>query len=264
MIATGYCPRGPFCAFAHVEAELKNQQRANSASESEFNYESLLMSVLPQSASKETEESLGSNASMTFAGIVLGNANNNSGSREQENKFKNSHVLAEDIGLPVASVANQSKINKFLSEQQQQQKFYAKPIGSEREKPITHQQIQGNYSSENSSSVCSPTLKNSYGGEESVTPISGLGDLNKLDSMIKNQNSSISSESFKTNNRIDTILTSVAMNKSASSVNIVDLEKDKLIQDLKKQTEMSNKLENLCFQYRMVWIFKIYYTTYLC
>lgn len=33
MISTGYCPRGPFCAFAHIEAELKTQ-RTHSASES--------------------------------------------------------------------------------------------------------------------------------------------------------------------------------------------------------------------------------------
>jgi hypothetical protein len=50
MVATGYCPRGPFCAFAHVEAELKNQELVNS----DFDYENLLASVFP----KETEESL--------------------------------------------------------------------------------------------------------------------------------------------------------------------------------------------------------------
>lgn len=29
MITSGYCPRGPFCAFAHVDNELKQQQQAS-------------------------------------------------------------------------------------------------------------------------------------------------------------------------------------------------------------------------------------------
>ena len=41
------------------------------------------------------------------------------------------------------------------------------------------------------------------------------------------------------------------MNSSANS--LLDLEKEKLKQDLLKQTEMSNKLETLCLQYRQVW-----------
>ena len=41
------------------------------------------------------------------------------------------------------------------------------------------------------------------------------------------------------------------MNSSANS--LIDLEKEKLKQDLLKQTEMSNKLETLCLQYRQVW-----------
>lgn len=56
MISTGYCPRGPFCAFAHIEQEMKNQ-RAHSNSESsnsDYTLENFISNVLPNS-SKETD-----------------------------------------------------------------------------------------------------------------------------------------------------------------------------------------------------------------
>lgn len=34
MISTGYCPRGPFCAFAHVDNELKQPRTHSTNSES--------------------------------------------------------------------------------------------------------------------------------------------------------------------------------------------------------------------------------------
>ena len=49
MITTGYCPRGPFCAFAHIEQELKNQ-RTHSTSESsssDYTLENFISNVLP-------------------------------------------------------------------------------------------------------------------------------------------------------------------------------------------------------------------------
>ena len=49
MITTGYCPRGPFCAFAHIEQELKNQ-RAHSTSESsssDYTLENFIANALP-------------------------------------------------------------------------------------------------------------------------------------------------------------------------------------------------------------------------
>ena len=34
MITSGYCPRGPFCAFAHVDNELKQPRAHSTNSES--------------------------------------------------------------------------------------------------------------------------------------------------------------------------------------------------------------------------------------
>ena len=48
-------------------------------------------------------------------------------------------------------------------------------------------------------------------------------------------------------------LSNTVLNLTNSSANsLIDLEKEKLKQDLIKQTEMSNKLETLCLQYRQV------------
>ncbi len=57
MITTGYCPRGPFCAFAHVEQELKNQ-RAHSNSESsssDYTLENFISNALPNKENSENE-----------------------------------------------------------------------------------------------------------------------------------------------------------------------------------------------------------------
>ena len=57
MITTGYCPRGPFCAFAHIEQELKNQ-RAHSTSESsssDYTLENFISNVLPSKENESTE-----------------------------------------------------------------------------------------------------------------------------------------------------------------------------------------------------------------
>lgn len=58
MISTGYCPRGPFCAFAHIEQELKNQ-RAHSNSESsnsDYTLENFISNVLPNSKEGDLDQ----------------------------------------------------------------------------------------------------------------------------------------------------------------------------------------------------------------
>ena len=58
MISTGYCPRGPFCAFAHIEQEMKNQ-RAHSNSESsnsDYTLENFISNVLPNSKDADHDQ----------------------------------------------------------------------------------------------------------------------------------------------------------------------------------------------------------------
>lgn len=50
MISTGYCPRGPFCAFAHLDQELKVQRAQSTSESSDYTLESYIASALPQSA----------------------------------------------------------------------------------------------------------------------------------------------------------------------------------------------------------------------
>jgi hypothetical protein len=49
MITTGYCPRGPFCAFAHIESELKIQRTHSTSESSDYTLENYIPNVLPTS-----------------------------------------------------------------------------------------------------------------------------------------------------------------------------------------------------------------------
>lgn len=92
MITTGYCPRGPFCAFAHIEQELKNQ-RAHSTSESsnsDYTLENFIANVLP---TKENEGAGGEQAD-------LGGANaGSSGSGNAEEAFQFSKFYSEEASV---------------------------------------------------------------------------------------------------------------------------------------------------------------------
>ncbi len=63
-------------------------------------------------------------------------------------------------------------------------------------------------------------------------------------------NSRMSSQSMNKHQLV--VNTNMSNTTTEATSSLVDLEKDKLIQDLKMQTEMSNKLESLCLQYRSV------------
>ena len=85
MITTGYCPRGPFCAFAHIEQELKNQ-RAHSTSESsssDYTLENFISNVLPNKENEMLE-----NIDLNSLTNVL-NAQNDD-SFQQQRQFSNS------------------------------------------------------------------------------------------------------------------------------------------------------------------------------
>ncbi len=47
MVSTGYCPRGTFCAFAHIEQELQRAQSIANSSTSEYTLENFIMMPHP-------------------------------------------------------------------------------------------------------------------------------------------------------------------------------------------------------------------------
>ncbi|RMZ99844.1 E3 ubiquitin- ligase, partial [Brachionus plicatilis] len=201
MISTGYCPRGPFCAFAHVEHELKTQRAHSTASES--------------SSSDYTLES--------FMGNVLA-----------------ADRCANSLSEATISAEGQSQ-------QQSVDKMYNKPIGSERKASQTDEQTTSCSSSPSSASspvqpkseplhvsqsVSPKHLVNSSGGHQEIGLLTGLNSLNGLNG-----------------------LSGIAAAFSGQLAG-VDYEKEKLRQDLVKQSELSNKLELLCCQYRQ-WVDKL-------
>ncbi len=307
MIATGYCPRGPFCAFAHVEAELKNHQRANSASDSEYTLESFITNALPQSTSSTSDDAPGSlnpagadrssfvsktigSSNTTFAGIVLGHGANQSSSNTAQQVASNqeesgmSRTLAQTLAnnqllalVAAATAANNQQL-QIQNDFKQQQMMYTKPIGSERERPRSSQQLGGN-SSGGSSSASSPTIQlNSGGGNYQEMASFSQSDMIKPQGFLQSASKTSSMDSslglgsptgkaitpppgVTLNNGILSIASrvgqgqmgrAVEVSSGGGTLSIANLEKDKLIQDLKMQTEMSNKLESLCLQYRHV------------
>ena len=92
MITTGYCPRGPFCAFAHIEQELKNQ-RAHSTSESsssDYTLENFIANVLP---AKENEGGAGGEHADVGGGANAGSASS------AEEAFQFSKFYSEEASV---------------------------------------------------------------------------------------------------------------------------------------------------------------------
>ncbi len=174
MISTGYCPRGPFCAFAHIEQELKNQ-RAHSNSESsnsDYTLENFISNVLPNSKDADQPQQNGdvsatnivnqnqqqfnnSEDYSSYIEIVSSNlkTNESSLSNTSHNSHSNTNNILIQNGTP--SNINQKNNNLIIPSTQQssstnsnsstatllQQQMLAsansytcKPIGSEREK----------------------------------------------------------------------------------------------------------------------------------
>lgn len=211
------------------------------------------------------------------------------------NLANNSQLLTAAL-LAAAAQQQQQQLQLQAELQLQQQQFYAKPIGAEREKPqpVKGQQFSSATSSSQSSPKPShqtlnspnpmqkPNLDNTNTNNIStITPTNSNPNLNgqleintRSVQLLQKLNSSSVPPSP---NKINPIMqTSLTPNSSASStsvsggsscnnngilsisnsVPVLDLEKEKLIQDLKKQSEMSHKLETLCLQYRQ-WVEKL-------
>ena len=197
MIATGYCPRGPFCAFAHIEAELKNhsQQQRTLSDDSDYNLESF---IHPTPAANRS--------------IGIG-----SNKEDTEEEAEEEEITATNELLACIAAAQQQQMQVLLeaSLAAAAATSFPKPIGSERDNTSTSPK-----------QISSPTSK-------SGVPVSSPN------------------RKFVT----------AALPSSSSSPVFLDSEKERLIGDLRKQSEMCNKLEALCMQYKQVCVcnFKFFF-----
>lgn len=96
---------------------------------------------------------------------------------------------------------------------------------------------------------------NSNTSNQSTSIPLSLSQQQQLQQQLQRQQNLINN--FKSdNNAIGLNGSGAGLSQTTQSSGLIDLEKEKLKQDLIKQTEMSNKLETLCLQYRQ-WVEKL-------
>lgn len=204
MISTGYCPRGPFCAFAHVEHELKTQ-RAHSTSESsnsDYTLENFITNILPS-----VDKAASTHSDMADV--------------KEENKIYNKAIGCErkqNIDDTVSSPSSSSSSSSSPMQQQKQQQDA--PPAQQPQPPTTTQQQTSTTSPKNIELLQQQQ-------QQQQTSLNNLNNLNSINSI-------------------------AALTTAFTNNLVIDYEKEKLRQDLIKQTELSNKLELLCCQYRQV------------
>lgn len=209
MISTGYCPRGPFCAFAHVEQELKTQ-RTHSTSESsssEYTLENFITSGLPTSVSSNLKEE--ANAQMQLKPI----------GSERPAKLVNTSPSLEETGVNTTSSTSSSSTSPTQQQQQQQD--------------LTINTNNTNTDTTGQSSPLQTTRQASQSAKS--TPTGGAGGATTSVADLANL-----------------VLSNPQLSSALQNSLVGDLEKEKLRQDLLRQTELSSKLETLCLQYRQV------------
>ncbi|GAB6021376.1 hypothetical protein CHUAL_003983 [Chamberlinius hualienensis] len=133
MQQTGYCPRGVFCAFAHVDQEITSQRELNLLSEGCTNLASFLPNSIPQT---NTNNSTNSNSSQTDSRCSSTNGNGNSNHNSNlSNGILPSVSVSETssvFGNRVGSYLSNS-IGKSLLQNVEPQSSYPKAPGSGRE-----------------------------------------------------------------------------------------------------------------------------------
>ena len=246
--------------------------------------------VAEDSAGKEGQSSLLS-SSTTFAGVVLGSGNLNEEisakalAQVQANNASLIQTLASNqlLSALVAAAASQQQQQQIQMQQSMlaAAASYTKPIGSEREKqqPPKLTQLQQNSSSTSSSSSSpnistsanannltpnSPSLNSTSTSAEMTARATTPNNHPQLEVNVNGKISGSLQQQHRNTpppiapppgvmfNSMNGILGISASNLNSSSQIMNDVEKDKLLSDLKKQTDMSNKLEALCLQYRQV------------
>jgi len=270
MISTGYCPRGPFCAFAHIEQELKNQ-RAHSNSESpnsDYTLENFISNALP---SKDTEQdgvvneghaTFGANHHTdeysTYAEVSQSNDNLTNESTSSTTSLNSHSTLliqngtagkTSNLSMTAQAAANSNNNNNAVAAVLMQQvlaataanSYTCKPIGSEREKPKSQMGIQQQIQQ-------SQHIQLSGGSKQGITESdnSSSNQVNQSNNSSNQQSNSSNSTNSSSNN--PNLMNEIDTNNTNTI--------EKLRHDLFRQAEVSNKLETLCLQYRQ-WVEKL-------
>ena len=242
MLSAGYCPRGPFCAFAHLDAELKaHSQRSSLVSSadsalgpSDFTLGSLLVSILPPSTSSSSSTPSSKTAATASSSSNGGSTSGGEEATEDLNKQQqqphatgsNSNTMISTTIMAAAAAASAAS--------------YIKPIGAERES-VCRQTASPRHANTPPPQTATSTATTTAGATVPVITTATTAPSQA-------QNSTPTPPPPPPPPPPGIVL---AVNRNLlASPNVVDVEK--LVNDLKKQTEMSNKLEALCLQYRQV------------
>ena len=268
MISTGYCPRGPFCAFAHIEQELKNQ-RAHSNSESsnsDYTLENFISNAMPNKENENYHDQNGDNTNLGSHQTEEYNNYVESTTASHVDSSSNSHLILQNGNNKTTKTSNLILQQQMLAAANACS--YNKPIGSERERPKSqtaqqhhiqpsqhstagpkHQQsnqLESDNNNNNNTSLKNQSTNGNSNQNSQQTSSSSSNSNNNTNSSSSNSSSSSNNNNNSSSNtsNTNTILNEIEHNNNSTI--------EKLRHDLFRQAEVSNKLETLCLQYRQV------------